>query len=86
MSARGFVLLFVGVHVLLVAYATRVAGFEADGGPALVLLVPALGAGLTLGGLMGMSRRVRLPGPRWLPAAATVGRPSPRSDRSDGAG
>ena len=59
LSARAFALVFVGAHVLVVAYATRIAGFQADGGPAFVLLVPGLVAGAAAGGLLGLSKRLR---------------------------
>ena len=59
LSTRAFVFVFVGVHFLLVAYGTRVAGFQADGGPAFLLWIPALAAGVALGGLLGLSKRVR---------------------------
>jgi hypothetical protein len=62
MSSRAFQIVFLAVHLLLVAWGTRVAGFQDDGGPAFVLWVPALAAGIALGGLMGLSKRVR-PGP-----------------------
>ena len=59
MSTRAFLLVFVGVHALLVAYGTRIAGFQDDGGPAFLLWIPALVVGTVLGGLLGLSKRVR---------------------------
>ncbi|MGZ4675006.1 MAG: hypothetical protein ACXVJZ_12505 [Acidimicrobiia bacterium] len=59
LSVRWFTLAFVAAHVVVVAYATRVAGFQADGGPALALLVPGLLGGAALGGFLGLSKRVR---------------------------
>jgi hypothetical protein len=59
LSARAFALVFLGVHVLVVWYATRIAGFQEDGGRALLLLIPGLAVGVALGGLMGLSKRVR---------------------------
>jgi hypothetical protein len=59
LSPRAFVVAFGAAHLLLVAWATRIAGFQEDGGPAFLLLVPGLAAGLALGGLLGLSKRVR---------------------------
>jgi hypothetical protein len=59
MSTRAFALVFLGVHVGLVAYGTRIAGFQEDGGPAFALWVPGLVAGAVLGGVLGLSKRVR---------------------------
>jgi hypothetical protein len=59
MGTRAFALVFVGVHVVLVLYGTRVAGFQDDGGPALLLWIPALVVGAVLGGMLGLSKRMR---------------------------
>jgi hypothetical protein len=59
LSTRTFVVVFLAAHVLLVAWATRVAGFQDDGGPALALLLPGLLVGTAAGGLLGLSKRVR---------------------------
>jgi hypothetical protein len=64
MSTRRFVLVFLAVHLLLVAYGTRIAGFQAKGGAAFALWVPALVVGVALGGLLGLSKRVRPTRPR----------------------
>lgn len=64
MSTRAFVLVFIAVQVLLVAYGTRIAGFQSDGGPAFALWVPGLAVGVALGGLLGLSKRVRPARPR----------------------
>jgi hypothetical protein len=73
LSTRAFALVFLGVHMVLVAYGTRIAGFQEDGGPAFALWVPALVAGVVLGGLLGLSKRVR-PG-RSRPAPRPAARP-----------
>ena len=83
-STRTFVLMFVGIHFLLVAYGTRVAGFQDDGGPAFALWVPSLAVGAALGGLLGLSKRVR-PGRSVFRSRSPVAHPS-TSRSSAGAG
>ena len=54
-----FVAAFVGVQVVVVFSATRVAGMAATGVPAAVLLIPGLIVGAALGGFLGLSKRLR---------------------------
>jgi len=80
LSVGGFELGFVAAHMAVVAYATRVAGFADDGGPATMLLVPGLVAGAVVGGWFGLSKRVRPErawfGPRRTRASARRAHPS----------
>jgi hypothetical protein len=49
----------VGAQVVLVGYASRVAGFAETGGGALVLLVPAIPVAVAVGGVVRVSKRLR---------------------------
>lgn len=59
MSPRAFMFVFVAAQVGVVFWGTRVAGFQTDGLPALLLWIPGLAVGVVLGGLLGLSKRVR---------------------------
>jgi hypothetical protein len=81
MTPRAFGLTFVAVDVLLVAWGTRIAGFQEDGLPALLLWIPGLVAGVVLGGLLGLSKRVRPDRTRSRPRSSNhPGRARPRPD------
>lgn len=54
-----FEVAFVATQVVVVGYATRVAGFAQDAGPATWLLIPGLLAGAAVGGMLGLSKRLR---------------------------
>lgn len=72
LSARTFLFAFLGAHLVVVLYETRIAGFVETGGPAFALALVGAIAGGALGGLLGLSKRVR-PSRRWF---------GPRSTRS----
>ncbi len=57
----------VGAQVLVVGYASRVAGFAETGGNAFVLLVPAIPIAIGIGGIVRVSKRLR---PRGSPSSA----------------
>ena len=51
----------VGSQLLMVGYASRVAGFAETGGRAFLLLLPAIPFAIAIGGLLRVSKRIRPP-------------------------
>ena len=49
----------IGAQVLIVGYASRVAGFSDTGGDALIWLVPAIPVAIAIGGVVRVSKRLR---------------------------
>ncbi len=66
----------VGAQVLVVGYASRVAGFAETGGNAFLLLIPAFPVAVGIGGVVRVSKRLR---PRSSPSSAGRHRSRPRS-------
>ena len=58
-GVKGFVAAFIGAHIVVVFWATRVAGMAETGVPAAALLLPGLLVGAALGGFLGLSKRLR---------------------------
>jgi hypothetical protein len=68
----------VGAQLVLSLYAARIAGFEEDGLPALVLLAPVVAVGVVLGAWLGLSSRLS-PESRPRRARGSSSRRRPRS-------
>ena len=62
--------MFVAIDLVLVAWGTRIAGFQTDGLPALLIWIPGLAVGVVLGGLLGLSKRVRPGRSRFRPRSS----------------
>ncbi len=67
LSVGAFELWVVGAQIAVTGYASRVVGFAATGAAATWLVLPAIPVGIAIGGLLGVSKRLR---PRSSPTSA----------------